>query len=100
MVLWVSVRIQNPPGKHGFAFGIPVPLLLLFQWADIAEDVLAAARWFPGARRKLKEIPADAVIAAVKQTARELAHSGPTDFIDVDVENSNGQRVRVKCLLR
>jgi hypothetical protein len=100
LVLWVSVRIQNPPGKRGFSFGIPVPLFLLFQWADMAEDGLAAARWFPGARRKLEKIPVNAVIAAVKQTLRELARSGPADFVDVDVENADGQRVRVICLLR
>ncbi|WP_156990328.1 hypothetical protein [Caproicibacter fermentans] len=100
MVLWVSVRIQNPPGKRRFAFGVPVPTLLLCQWADMAEDVLTAAKWFPGVRNRLDFIPAAAIAAAIRQTARELSRSGPTDLVDVDVESPGGHRVQVKCLLR
>lgn len=99
-MLWVSVRIQKSPEKRGFPFMITIPLFLLSQWAEMAEDIFDVIRIFPSARRKLDETSALEILSAVQRAVRELPHIGPEKLADIDVEKSGMHRVRVKCLLR
>ncbi len=100
VLLWVSVKIRNGPDKRGFSFGVPVPLFLLFQWTDMAEDALTLARLFPGARRSLDRVPVFDILPALRRFAEELCRTGPEELADVDVEEPGGRRVRVRCFLR
>lgn len=100
VLLWVSVKIRNGPGKRGFSFGVPLPLFLLFQWADMAEDALTLARLFPGMRRFLDRFPVLDVLPPFRRFAAELCRNGPEELADIDVEESGVRRVRVRCFLR
>lgn len=98
VVLWVSVRLLNE-GKRNFSFGIPLPAFLPLQWADMAEDVVSFLSLFPGARRRMAEWNTAGIVAGIKELGWVLIRTGPEDLADIDVE-SEGHRVRVKCLLR
>ena len=97
LLLWISVRIRNGPGKRGFALWLPVPLFLLGGLADMTEDVFLALRLFPGVRRRLRDFPDPA--ALLRAVSDSLRDAGPADLADIDVEK-DGRRVAVKCLLR
>ncbi|MCI1966602.1 MAG: hypothetical protein LKJ17_10800 [Oscillospiraceae bacterium] len=66
----------------------------------MAQDVLEFMRLFPSAKKSCDRIPALEILCAVRQTARELRRAGPMDLADIDVEEPEGRRVRVRCLLR
>ena len=52
LFLWVSVRVEPPPGsgRRGFSLSLPVPVYLLFGVLDFAEDAFDVLSLFPGAR--------------------------------------------------
>lgn len=99
MLLWVSVRIRNKTGKRGFSFWFPLPLFLLDQWTDMAEDALKFLSLFPRFRIVFQRYVVVEIVSAVSSMARGLCHSGPTDLADIETEK-DGQQVLVKCLLR
>lgn len=102
LFLWVSVRVEPPPGsgRRGFSLSLPVPVYLLFGVLDFAEDAFDVLSLFPGARRMLRERHAREAKAALRALVLELLHLGRTDLADVDVTEGTGRRVRVRCLLR
>lgn len=97
VLLWVSVRIQEP-GRHRFTLGIPLPLFLLYQWIDTAEDALVLLRLFPHAQRAAKRFSVREILAAIRPFMRELFRTGPTELADIDVEQG-ARRVQVRCRL-
>lgn len=100
LLLWVSVRIRNGPGKRGFSLGVPLPLFLLTQWTDMAEDALLLARLVPGLSRHLNRYAVFPVLTALRRFEAELRRTGPEEIADIDVESPCGQAVRVQCVLK
>lgn len=105
LFLRVSIFVKKE-GKRGFSIKLFLPLFLLLQWIDIAEDLLAFFHLFsrhgmPGRRwGTWCGFHLEDGIAMIKAFVLQLIlHTGRTDIADIDVE-SEGRRVMVKCLLR
>jgi hypothetical protein len=106
LFLWISVSVKKE-GKRGFSIKLFLPLFLLLQWIDIAEDLLVFLRLFSWGRRMLSKIQNRCNglslkygVTMAKAFVQELIlHTGRTDLVDVDVEDK-GSHVTVKCFLR
>jgi len=100
LLLWVSVRIRKGPGKRGFSIAVPLPLFLLTQWTDMAEDALLLARLVPAVRRNLSRYAVFPFLTALRRFEEELRRCGPEEIAEIDVESAGGQAVRVRCVLK
>lgn len=116
--IWISIKID---GDSKFRLSFPIPIYILFMYADIIGDIACIWRIFSGKKAKnshkrhnlespkenfmerLKN-PTPETLSSVAKIIRRLLFSicfqcGASDLLDIDVV-SDDERVRIKCLLR
>lgn len=104
LFLWISVDVRK---NRRFRVSFPVAIYSLFGLIDAAEDLLELAGILTINGRIGHKEPGRSLALAKgwlytsREVLRELVFfTGPVDLVDIDVDEKDGRRVKIKCLLR